>query len=171
MFSDHYNLNEESGTNNDIFEKEPSHLHAGVQIRQLRKLFSNRTIVDTINLNLYENQITALLGHNGAGKTTTMLMLTGFIPPTTGTAHINGYNILTDIARVRKSLGFCPQHNILFDDLTVREHIEFFCTLKGMSKDLINSEVQKFVDMLELQAKVSVAKNVKYCFQFFLYYR
>lgn len=126
-----------------------------MQIRQLRKHFNNRAVVDGIDLNLYENQITALLGHNGAGKTTTMLMLTGFIPPTSGTAYINGYNILTDIDRVRRSLGFCPQHNILFDDLTVREHIEFFCTLKGMSKDLIDAEVQKLVEMLELDAKVN----------------
>ena len=61
--------------------------------------------VDDLSLNLYDGEITALLGHNGAGKTTTISMLTGLIPPSSGTAIINNYNIQTDIGAVRKSLG------------------------------------------------------------------
>ena len=50
----------------------------------------------------------------------------GFIPPTSGTAFVNGYDITKDIANVRSSLGLCPQHDILFDNLTVEEHLYFF---------------------------------------------
>jgi len=50
----------------------------------------------------------------------------GFFPPTSGTAIVNGFDIRRDIDRVRKSLGLCPQHNVLFDDLTVQEHLVFF---------------------------------------------
>ena len=70
--------------------------------------------------------ITAFLGRNGAGKSTTWSILTGLIPPSSGTVYVDGYDILTDIKMVRKKLGFAPQHNILFDQLTVKEHLEFF---------------------------------------------
>ena len=89
-----------------------------------------------MTLNMYEGQITVLLGHNGAGKTTTMSMLTGFFPPTSGTALVNGYDITTNISGVRQSLGLCPQHNILFDCLTVEEHLEFFAKVDTTSEFL-----------------------------------
>ena len=79
---------------------------------------------------MYQDQITVLLGHNGAGKTTTMSMLVGLFPPTSGDAIINGYSILTDMESIRQSLGLCPQHNVLYDRLTVREHLNFFARLK-----------------------------------------
>uniref|UniRef100_A0A914PDV4 ABC transporter domain-containing protein n=1 Tax=Panagrolaimus davidi TaxID=227884 RepID=A0A914PDV4_9BILA len=91
---------------------------------------SHKTAVDCLNLNVYNSQITALLGHNGAGKSTTFSMLTGVIAPTSGTAIINDYDIRTTLPTIRKNLGICPQYNILFDDLTVMEHLEFFCKLK-----------------------------------------
>jgi ATP-binding cassette, subfamily A (ABC1), member 3 len=104
---------------------------------------------------MFEDQITVLLGHNGAGKTTTMSMLTGMIPPTSGTALISGKDIRNDIKRVRGSLGLCPQHNILFDELTVKEHIEFYARLKGLAKNKINAEVVKYVSLLNLENKTN----------------
>ncbi|KAK7443281.1 hypothetical protein BaRGS_00040468, partial [Batillaria attramentaria] len=90
-----------------------------------------KVAVDNLTLNMYEGQITALLGHNGAGKTTTMFLLTGFYPPTSGTAVINGYDIRTELGAVRESLGLCPQHNVLFDTLTVQQQLLLFATFKG----------------------------------------
>lgn len=90
----------------------------------------SKVAVDGLSLQMYKGQITALLGHNGAGKTTTMSILTGLFPPTSGSAHINGHSILTDMDAIRESLGLCPQHNVLFDRLTVKEHLEFFINLK-----------------------------------------
>ena len=67
-----------------------------------------KVAVNGISLNMYEGQITALLGHNGAGKTTTISMLTGLYSPTSGNAVINGYDIINNITGVRESLGwFC----------------------------------------------------------------
>ena len=60
------------------------------------------------------------------GKTTTMSVLTGMFSPTSGTASINGHDITEDMGSVRRSLGLCPQHNMLFEDLNVREHLRFF---------------------------------------------
>ncbi len=79
---------------------------------------------------MYKGQITALLGHNGAGKTTTMSMLTGLYTPTLGTALVDGHDITTDMDLIRRNLGICPQHNVLFDRLTVAEHLIFFSLLK-----------------------------------------
>jgi ATP-binding cassette, subfamily A (ABC1), member 3 len=84
-----------------------------------------------------------------------MSMLIGMIPPTSGNAYINGFDIVTDIEKARNSIGICPQHNILFDNLTVREHIIFFCRLKGMrDSKKINEEVQKYIKILELTKNV-----------------
>ena len=90
--------------------------------------------MDNLYLNMYQDQITVLLGHNGAGKTTTMSMLVGLFPPTSGDAIINGYSILTDMESIRQSLGLCPQHNVLYDRLTVKEHLNFFARLKVITK-------------------------------------
>lgn len=76
---------------------------------------SSKRAVNNLHLNLYEGQITSFLGHNGAGKTTTMSLLTGLFPPSQGTAFIYGNDIRYDMDDIRKSLGFCPQHNVLFD--------------------------------------------------------
>ncbi|GJQ67966.1 hypothetical protein Trydic_g16721 [Trypoxylus dichotomus] len=142
----------------DVYEKEPNNLVAGVKISHLRKQFTKHKVaVRDLSLNMFEGQITVLLGHNGAGKTTTMSMLTGMLPPTSGTAIINGYDIRTNMKMVRDSLGLCPQHNILFDDLTVREHLYFFCKLKGMRGAEIKVEIQKYIELLELVPK----KNAK----------
>lgn len=84
-----------------------------------------------LSLNLYEGQITAILGHNGAGKTTTMSILTGLFPPSSGTAMIYGNDIRHDMDIIRKSLGTCPQYNVLFDKLTVEEHLWFYALLKN----------------------------------------
>lgn len=61
--------------------------------------------------------------------------LSGFLPPTSGTAVVNGYDISEDIQNVRKSLGLCPQHNILFDTLTVEEHLQFFAQVQTLHSE------------------------------------
>lgn len=87
--------------------------------------------VDNMNMNFYENQITSFLGHNGAGKTTTMSIMCGLFKPTQGTVYINNRDIRTHLNLVRTELGFCPQHDVLFDHLTVEQHILFYSALKG----------------------------------------
>ncbi|GFO27722.1 ATP-binding cassette sub-family a member [Plakobranchus ocellatus] len=137
------------------FEKDPTGLNAGIRIAQLRKVFGKKVAVDGTSLKMYEGQITVLLGHNGAGKTTTMSMLTGFIPPTSGTAEVNGCDIRDNIQGVRQSLGLCPQHNILFDALTVREHLEFFAKLKGCHGSKMKAEVMSTVKEVGLETKLN----------------
>ncbi|OQR99789.1 ATP-binding Cassette (ABC) Superfamily [Achlya hypogyna] len=101
-------------------------------VRGLRKEFgTGKVAVDSLDLTMYEGQITCLLGHNGAGKTTTISMLTGMLRPTRGDAHVRGLSLSTDLGAMRQFLGVCPQHDILYDDLTVREHLRFYAHVKG----------------------------------------
>ncbi|KAF1466439.1 ATP-binding cassette sub-family A member 1, partial [Pygoscelis antarcticus] len=101
--------------------------------------------VNGLSLDFYEGQITSFLGHNGAGKTTTMSILTGLLPPTSGTAYILGWDIRSDIDSIRKTMGMCPQHNVLFDILTVEEHIWFYGRLKGLSEEQVKAEMEQLL--------------------------
>ncbi|KAJ3451984.1 abc transporter a family member 1-related [Anaeramoeba flamelloides] len=112
-----------------------------------RKNFLKKTIkdfkaVDDLYLTMESEQLLALLGPNGSGKTTTINMLTGLFPPTEGTAKIYGKSILSEISQVRDNLGVCPQHDILWDELTAREHIKMFSGLKNLPKDQIPKEIE-----------------------------
>jgi ATP-binding cassette subfamily A (ABC1) protein 3 len=96
-------------------------------------------------LDIYQGHITALLGHNGAGKTTTISMIIGMFPPSRGTAVVNGYDVRKNTTKVRDSMGLCLQHNVIFDNLTVRKHLYFFGKLKGLQGDQINEEIDKYI--------------------------
>ncbi|KAG7167085.1 ATP-binding cassette sub-family A member 3-like 1 [Homarus americanus] len=139
-----------------LFEEDPQGIPAGVQVEGLTKVFprGRNVAVNNMFLNMYDGQITVLLGHNGAGKTTTMSMLTGLYPPTSGTARVGGYDIVSQMVEVRHSLGLCPQHDVLFDELTVAEHIKFFSKLKGLSNAKAEAEVSSILEKLKLQDKI-----------------
>ncbi|XP_033096938.1 ATP-binding cassette sub-family A member 2-like isoform X2 [Anneissia japonica] len=136
-------------------EPEPYHLNMGVSIKGLTKVYKTgkKLAVNNLSLNLYEGQITSFLGHNGAGKTTTMSILTGLFPPTNGTATIYGNDIRSDMLVIRKSLGMCPQHNALFDKLTVEEHVWFYARLKGTPSSCIKKEMDKVIGDIGLMKK------------------
>lgn len=142
-------------SHNEFLEKPPPNMKAGVSIRNLVKIYKTgkKLAVDGLSMDFYENQITSFLGHNGAGKTTTMSILTGLFPPTSGTALINGYDIRTDMDSIRKYLGMCPQHNVLFKELTVEEHIYFYARLKGCSPDELKIEMDQMIKDVGLPHK------------------
>jgi ATP-binding cassette, subfamily A (ABC1), member 5 len=110
------------------------------------------TAVNGINLTIYEGQITAILGHNGAGKSTLFNILTGLTSPTLGTAYIFGYDIRNhaDMTMIRRMTGVCPQHDILFEELTPREHLHFFAAVRGILHSEIESEVAKTMKECDL---------------------
>lgn len=114
---------------------------------------AQKVAVENLNLRLYSGQITALLGHNGAGKSTTFSMLTGVISSTSGTAYIDGFDIKSSLSLIRKKLGLCPQYNTLFSALTVLEHLEFFCKLKGREYD--EDEAMNILQRLKIDFKAN----------------
>lgn len=138
----------------DYFEPEPLNLYQSVQINNVWKVFRNHVAVKGLYLNILQDQITVLLGHNGAGKSTLMSILTGMMKPTKGSVVIDNYDLRTNISSVRQSLGYCPQHNIIFDHLTVYEHLYFFSNLKGLPENQIENEIEKYINLLDMDAKV-----------------
>ncbi|XP_063017090.1 phospholipid-transporting ATPase ABCA7 isoform X3 [Melospiza melodia melodia] len=138
-----------------LVEEPPADLQPGVSIRDLVKVYgsSGHAAVNGLSLDFYEGQITSFLGHNGAGKTTTMSILTGLLPPTSGTAYILGWDIRSDIDSIRKSMGMCPQHNVLFDILTVEEHVWFYGRLKGLSEQQVQEEMEQLLQDTGLPQK------------------
>ncbi|TYZ67280.1 hypothetical protein PybrP1_002795 [[Pythium] brassicae (nom. inval.)] len=124
---------------------------ACLQLRGLRKVFKatggeEHVAVEGLTLAMYEGQITALLGHNGAGKTTTIAMLTGLFPPTSGDATLHGRSIRRDFDDLRRVIGVCPQHDVLFQELTVEEHLQLFGTMKRVAPARLQREVDAMVE-------------------------
>uniref|UniRef100_UPI0037E9C7B4 phospholipid-transporting ATPase ABCA1 n=1 Tax=Semicossyphus pulcher TaxID=241346 RepID=UPI0037E9C7B4 len=139
----------------DHIEPEPTNLTLGVSIRNLVKIYKKgaKLAVNHLNLKFYEGQITSFLGHNGAGKTTTISVLTGLFPPTSGTVYIKGMDIRNDMDIIRRTLGVCPQHNVLFDILTVEEHVWFYGCMKGLSEEEVKAELDTLLDDVGLLHK------------------
>lgn len=126
--------------------KEQAAQGKGIQVRKLTKTFGKKNAVNNLEINLFSGQITALLGHNGAGKTTTISMLTGMVQPTSGYATVGGKDIRTEMDGIRQGIGICLQHDCLFPDLTVREHVAFFARIKGMYSKMSYKEAEEKVD-------------------------
>eukprot|EP00743_Colponemidia_sp_Colp-15_P004647 GILK01005008.1.p1 GENE.GILK01005008.1~~GILK01005008.1.p1 ORF type:complete len:2608 (-),score=498.63 GILK01005008.1:139-7962(-) len=137
-----------------------------VKIKGLRKEFTTglghtKVAVQGLNLSMYEGQIFALLGHNGAGKTTTISMLTGLLNPSAGDATVFGQSIRHHMPDIRKSLGVCPQHDVLFPDLTVREHLWLYAAFKGMKRaDIKQAIEQKIADVGLTEKRDVLSKNL-----------
>eukprot|EP01029_Cantina_marsupialis_P013220 TRINITY_DN2925_c0_g3_i1.p1 TRINITY_DN2925_c0_g3~~TRINITY_DN2925_c0_g3_i1.p1 ORF type:complete len:1768 (+),score=518.71 TRINITY_DN2925_c0_g3_i1:83-5386(+) len=134
-----------------------------VRITDLRREFhtnvGTKVAVKRLNLSFYKSQITALLGHNGAGKTTTISMLTGLIGATSGNAYIGDMKLSEDMDDIRKAIGVCPQHNILYPNLSVKEHLELFANLKGVDTNKIESIIRNMIADVGLVEKTNEAAS------------
>ncbi|XP_061463687.1 glucosylceramide transporter ABCA12 isoform X2 [Rhineura floridana] len=126
-------------------EPEPTDLKVGVSLHGITKIYESKAAVQNLNLNFYEGNITSLLGHNGAGKTTTISILTGLFPASSGTIFVYGKDIRTDQDIIRKNMGICMQHNVLFSYLTMKEHLLLYGYIKvpHWSKQELHNEVQR----------------------------
>lgn len=117
----------------------------------------DKAAVDNLNIKMQESQITCLLGHNGAGKSTTINMLTGLYPPSKGDCFIYGRRLSSELDTLRQRMSICPQHSVLFADLSVAEHISFFTRIKGIlpSKEY----VQERATEVGLEEKLNAASK------------
>ena len=134
------------------------------RIRNLVKQFGDGKIaVDHVNLNFYKNEIFALLGHNGAGKTTMISMLTGLYEATSGEAIYDGINVLSpeNIDSFRRKVGICPQHDVLFMDLNIREHLKMFAIFKEVPIENVEAEVNKSISDFQFEdIQNTIVKNL-----------
>jgi ABC-type lipoprotein export system ATPase subunit len=122
----------------------------------VKKFGPDKIAVNDVSFNLYSNQITSLLGPSGSGKTTIFNCLIGIHQQTSGTIKIqsdnnNEYDTNNQMATLRQSIGYCPQHDILFDLLTVEEQLEFYATARGFGASR-KQIVQEMLERVNLQS-------------------
>lgn len=103
-----------------------------VSAEHLSKQFGRVTAVNDVSFNIEKGEIVGFLGPNGAGKTTTMKMLTGYLPPSMGTASIAGFDIIDRPLEARRHMGYMPENVPLYDDMRVTEYLSFRARLKGV---------------------------------------
>ena len=101
-------------------------------------------------LTIYSGEIFALVGKNGAGKSTLISLLTGLFPPTSGHAVVCGLRSDQCMPQIRRMVGYCPQHDVLFPQLTVQEHLRVYAGIKGVAWEALDSAVARVLDMLGL---------------------
>ncbi|XP_023672701.2 cholesterol transporter ABCA5 [Paramormyrops kingsleyae] len=138
-----------------------------IRINNIQKIYKEKdATVEALRgftFDIYEGQITALLGHSGAGKSTLMNILCGICPPTEGSVTIYGSSVsdMADGVAMRRLVGVCPQFNIMFDVLTVEEHLRIFAAIKGIPASDIDREVSKVLKALDLEKIMDAqAKNL-----------
>jgi ATP-binding cassette subfamily A (ABC1) protein 3 len=130
---------------------------SGIRIRKLRKQFGGFVAVNDLSLDMFEGEVFSLLGHNGAGKTTTISMLTGLLEISSGDASVFGYSTAKRMDDVQCIVGVCPQQNVLFEELSVREHLVLFASLRGIT--LNETEILKICEDVNLSEKVDALSS------------
>jgi ABC-2 type transport system ATP-binding protein len=117
-----------------------------IEVQDLTKTFGERTAVDHISFAVNKGEILGFLGPNGAGKTTTMRMLTSFMPATSGTARVAGFDVFDDSLEVRRHIGYLPENPPVYPDMTVGSYLDFVARIKGVPSE---KRAQRVTDALE----------------------
>ena len=103
-----------------------------IDVNNLSKRYGRHTAVNDISFKVGKGKIIGFLGPNGAGKTTTLRMLTGYLPPSSGSAEVAGYDIFRDSVSARRKIGYMPENVPLYDEMRVREYLRYRAHLKGL---------------------------------------
>ena len=114
-----------------------------IEVSGLTKRFRDRVAVDDLTFTIPRGEVVGLLGPNGAGKTTTMRLLTGYLPATSGTARIAGFDVFEQPMQARRRVGYLPETPPLYDAMTVRRFLRFVAELKGLARGAVAAEVER----------------------------
>ena len=126
-----------------------------ITVKDLTKRYARTVAVDEISFEVAKGQIVGFLGPNGAGKTTTMRMLTCFLPPSSGTASVAGFDVLEKPLEVKKRIGYLPESPPIYPEMETTEYLDFVGKLKGLS----GSDLQKRVDYVCERCAIADVKS------------
>ena len=121
-----------------------------IEIENLTKKYGDKLAVDNISFKVKKGSIVGFLGKNGAGKSTTMNIITGYISATSGTARINGYDILKNPMEVKKCIGYLPEKPPIYSEMTVKEYLKFVCAIKDVKASAVNSHIDEIANLVKL---------------------
>jgi ABC-2 type transport system ATP-binding protein len=128
-----------------------------IEVQKITKRYGKFTALDEISFSIQEGEIVAFLGPNGAGKTTTMRIITGFMPPTSGTANIAGFDCLENPMEVKRRIGYLPETPPLYLELTVKEYLTFVGRIKRLHPDELKARMNLIIGqtgLSEVQGRV-----------------
>jgi ABC-2 type transport system ATP-binding protein len=122
-----------------------------IEVNNLSKRYGRHLAVRDISFSVAKGEIIGFLGPNGAGKTTTLRMLTGYLPPSSGSATVAGFDIFRQSIEARKRIGYMPENVPLYDDMRVREYLSFRARIKGLSNSDARRRVSHVIDTCGLE--------------------
>ena len=117
-----------------------------IEVQGLSKRYPTRLAVDDVTFSVKRGEIVGFLGPNGAGKTTTMRVLTGFLPPTSGSARVAGHDVVTRSAAARAALGYLPESAATYPEMRVSEYLAFRARLEGVPRGEVRARVGEAIE-------------------------
>ena len=121
-----------------------------IEIEHVSKYYGDFPAVTDISFTVKKGEILGFLGPNGAGKSTTMKMITGFLPPSSGTVRVAGSDIVSDSLEARRHIGYLPETVPLYTDMDVTDYLKFMGRIRGMSSDQVNKRTSEVIDLVNL---------------------
>ncbi len=121
-----------------------------IEINNLVKRYGDKNAVKGISFTVNDGEVLGFLGPNGAGKTTTMNIITGYLSSTSGTVKVNGHDILEEPELAKKAIGYLPENPPLYNDMTVKEYLNFICDLKAVEKEKRRNMLDNIVAMVKI---------------------
>ncbi len=123
---------------------------AMIEVKDLTKYYGSYLAIENVNFQVGKGEILGFLGPNGAGKTTTMRIITGFMPPSSGSASVGGYDVVDKSLEARKRIGYLPETVPLYTDMTVQGYLGFMGTLRGMNPKRTRARTAEVIDVCRL---------------------
>ena len=121
-----------------------------IEVANLSKRYGDLAAVRDVSFTAATGEILGFLGPNGAGKTTTMRIITGFLPATSGTVRVEGFDVFDQSDEVRRRIGYLPENPPLYNDMAVAPYLRFVARLKGMSRGDIGPALERVLDTCEI---------------------
>jgi ABC-2 type transport system ATP-binding protein len=128
---------------------------APVHTDKLTKVFDDVTAVDGVTFDIHRGEVFGVLGPNGSGKTTTIRMLCGLLAPTSGSASVAGFDVLTQSEEIRRNIGYMSQKFGMYEDLTVAENLDFYSSLYGLAGQEKKKRMDELFDDLGLRPRIN----------------
>ncbi|MEI6534765.1 MAG: ATP-binding cassette domain-containing protein [Verrucomicrobiaceae bacterium] len=125
-------------------------MSAIIEVQSLTKQYAGRTAVEGLTFSIEAGQCVGFLGPNGAGKSTTMRILAGYLPPSSGSATVNGYDVFRQSVMARRSLGYMPENAPLYTDMRVKEYLHFRGSLKGLGGKILRKRTGEAMEACAL---------------------
>src|SRR5258708_6666466 len=122
-----------------------------IKVNNLAKAFGTKRAVDGISFSIERGEVLGFLGPNGAGKSTTMRMITGFIPPSSGSVSVGGHDVTEDPIPARRLIGYLPENAPAYTDMTVSGFLNFAAEIRGLRGDAKSKAVNRVIEMCFLE--------------------